>query len=272
MVLRTTASGVTARPRPTIWMPAIAVLLFTSVYLPLASKAVQFAVPATTVAAAKITPPPVAKPAVASPGAITVSATVNPATCTPLSFGMPTSLDLGSAPAGLTTQIDPATPYRIYGTTAAQLQSQIRRCAPGANGNGGAEFTAQTSYRLNWQYDTTMSGTGCSVTDVRVGLHTAMALPDWQPTPGAAVGLSGRWQQFMGALTTHEEGHVAIDRSYAAKLAADLGGITNTSCNGLSSTVQAVINQDVGALNGANDSYDSRTGHGATQGAVLPTY
>jgi hypothetical protein len=34
--------------------------------------------------------------------------------------------------------------------------------------------------------------------------------------------------------------------------------------------MQAKINADVVALNAANDAYDVRTKHGATQGAILP--
>jgi predicted secreted Zn-dependent protease len=169
-------------------------------------------------------------------------------------------------------QNDTPTYYQIYGNTANQLRAQITHCAPGATGSSEAEFTGETSYSLSWQYYTSVSNTGCTVTNVQVGLHIATALPTWQSTAQAATGLSGRWQQFIGALTAHEHGHAILDANYAAALVQQLNALGSIDCNAITSTVQNTVDSTVRALNTANDAYDQQTDHGATQGAVLPTY
>lgn len=262
--------------RPTIWMPALAIVLFLSIYLPFASMLVQATSPQTTVAAAPATSKPAA-PAATSPvaGAAAPTPDTPPApsfpNCSPLSFGMPSQLSLANAPVELSVQTDAPTQYQIYGNTASELRTQIRHCAPGASSSTGAEYTGQTSYNLSWQYSVSV-GASCSAQNIKVGVHTAIALPYWQPTGNATSGLAGRWQLFATNLGTHEQGHVMIDKQYAAKLLADLNALGPVDCGSLNSAVNDIVNRDVAALNQTNDTYDAQTNHGATQGAVLPTY
>ena len=190
--------------------------------------------------------------------------------CTPISFGNPSELGLTDAAAGLTIRNDQPTKYQVYGDSAGQLRTQIQHCGPHSVSTADAGFTAQTAYTLSWQYEVRQSGSQCSITDVKVGLHTSMALPFWQPTPAASDGLAGRWQRFDTSLQAHEQGHVGIDESYAAKLAASLQNISDTPCHTVTSTVRHTTDAATAALDQANDAYDASTDHGATQGAILP--
>lgn len=262
------------RVRPTIWMPGLAVVLFLSIYLPLASMLVHATSPQTTVAAAptasKTVPSMLTTTPVPTPVSIVQPVASFP-NCTPLPFGMPSQLSLADAAAGLHAQTDAPTQYQIYGNTASELRTQIQHCAPGASGSSAAEYTGQTSYNLSWQYAVSVS-TSCSAQDIKVGVHTATALPYWQPTGNATSGLAGRWQAFDASLRTHEQGHAVIDKAYAAKLLDDLNALGPVDCDSLTAAIRTIVNSDVAALNQANDTYDRQTDHGATQGAVLPTY
>jgi predicted secreted Zn-dependent protease len=255
-------------------MPALAVILFLSIYLPLASMLVHATSPQTTVAAAPAASKPVSSTPAAAAGPAPVS-TARPAAsfpgCTPLPFGMPSQLSLDDAPAGLRVQTDAPTQYQIYGDTASELRTQIQHCAPGASGSSLAEYTGQTSYNLSWQYAVSIS-TKCSAQDIKVGVHTATALPYWQPTGNATSGLAERWQAFDASLRTHEQGHAVIDKAYAAKLLDDLNALGPVDCDNLTAAIRTIVDSDVAALNQANDTYDRQTDHGATQGAVLPAY
>jgi len=191
--------------------------------------------------------------------------------CTPTTFSGPTALDVSNAPVGYSEVIEQPSHYQIYGNTANQLEKQIAQCAPATDGSGSAEFTAETSYRLAWQYGAINLGNNqCKLSDVKVGLHVGMMLPVWQPTQFATSGLSGQWNTFMANLTTHEKGHVALDQQYAHTLADDLAAFPATDCGTLSQQVRYLIDSEVNTLNQANDNYDSQTNHGATQGAILP--
>ncbi len=263
-------------PRSTVWLPALAVLAFLSLYIPLAGHVLSTT---TTAQSASALATPRVKPSAGTPVVATATvATPTPQTtvsipaCSPLAFPDPSSLDLSTTAAGLHIQNDTPTYYQIYGNTASQLRTQITHCAPGATGSSIAEFTGETSYSLSWQYNTLVGNNGCTVTNVQVGLHIATALPAWQPATQAASGLSSRWQQFASALATHEHGHAILDANYAASLVQQLNALGNMDCDAVTSTVQNTVNSVVRGLNTANDAYDRQTDHGATQGAVLPTY
>ena len=191
--------------------------------------------------------------------------------CTPVVFSTPSQLNLDYAAEGLSIQNDAPVHYQIFGNTADILRTQIRDCGPGATGSADAEFTGQADYNLDWQYTTAQSNGTCSATDIKVGLHTALALPYWQPTAGATSGLAQRWQNFDAALLTHEQGHISIDKAYATKLITDLDNLGNMPCNQITDHANALMNADAALLDQANDSYDTVTRHGATQGAILPT-
>lgn len=192
--------------------------------------------------------------------------------CTRIDFGTPSPLSLDNAPTGLSQQNDLPSYYRIYGNTADQIHSQLKNCGPGAAGGTDAEFTGQTDYNLDWQYDMTEYNNVCTLTNIKVGLHTSIAIPYWQPTSSVTTGLSGRWQRFASGLQTHEEGHVSIDKAYAARLVSDLSNLSSMPCDQVASTVHTIASADTAALDYANNDYDVRTNHGATQGAVLPEY
>jgi predicted secreted Zn-dependent protease len=257
----------TPTARATVWLPALAIVAFAGIYLPLASLFVAASSAPEAVAASPQTassPAPHRAPA-------TTPALTTPS-CSPSSASQPPALILDSRPTGLSVAVEPLATYQIYGNSAGELRSQIQRCAPGASQSTPAEFTGETSYNLSWQYSTLISGSACQLTDVKVGISIVTSLPNWQATTSAAAGLNDRWQAFMTGLITHEQGHTALDKIYAAKLATDLTGRGQVPCNQLKSTVQAIVQADVDALNQANVQYDDQTDHGAAQGANLPIY
>lgn len=211
-----------------------------------------------------------------TPGAQTTStqsATSAAATagCTPATYALPSSLNLAGT-SGLTEIIEPPQSYAIYGVNSAELRAQIQACAPRENsGDSVAEFTAQTGYYLSWQYDYAMRGDGsCIVTNPRVGLRVAMILPDWHAPANTDSALVASWRTFVANLTTHENGHVDLDRQYAREMLADLQNFPAGPCDTLQQSVNGIMQNNIVRLNIANDQYDGATRHGATQGAIIP--
>lgn len=244
--------------RRSVWLPAVVATVGMGLYFVLASALVQLSSPPATAAAASAQP---------SQGQ---SVAAVPA-CTPTLSQALAALDLSQDPAGLTVQADPVTQYRIYGNTAGQLRTQIEQCAPNTSGSSSAEYTADTSYAMSWQYTVVTSDT-CRLGSVKVGVHIMTTMPLWQPTASAAAGLGNRWNIFVQNLAAHEAGHAALDKQYAARIADDLNALPAMDCSLVASSVKRVVNNDIVALNQANDTYDATTNHGATQGAVLPTH
>ena len=191
--------------------------------------------------------------------------------CNPAAYSLPSRIDLTNQANGLTQVSDPTSYYRIYGNNSDQIESQVRQCAPTTNGSDGAEFAAETSYSLNAQYNWAEDSSGyCRVTGAKVGLHINMILPQWQPNADSEAGLAVSWQTYINNLTTHENGHVAIDKQYAAQLLNDLQAFPAGDCASIADSLKTKVNADIAALDAANDAYDAATNHGATQGAIVP--
>jgi predicted secreted Zn-dependent protease len=191
--------------------------------------------------------------------------------CTPDStYTLPTAPDLSTTGTGLIQVVDQPMKYDIFGNTGSEIEQQIEACAPRVP-NAGGVFTAYTSYAISWNYDYFVTGSGqCSLTDEKVGVHINQVFPAWQSTVSAEAGLGAEWQTFMTNLRTHEQGHVVLDLQYAKQMLSDMQTFPATDCANIAQITNAKLNNDVAALNQANDDYDARTNHGATQGAIIP--
>ncbi|MCA9327145.1 DUF922 domain-containing protein [Candidatus Saccharibacteria bacterium] len=186
--------------------------------------------------------------------------------CTGSPYALPASLPVTSLPSGLNKVVDTPTHYQVYGSSIPELRTAIENC-PLRRANGA--YHASTSYQLNWSYAVSVSGTTCRLTNVKIGLHVSQYMPAFVPTSSTPAGTKNAWNRYIANLQTHENGHVAIDTDYAQRLTNTLQNMGSVDCANPKNQVQTIINSYVTMLNAANELYDSQTGHGATQGAVL---
>ena len=130
-------------------------------------------------------------------------------------------------------------------------------------------YHALTAYQLNWSYTTSASEGLCQLREVRVGLHVNQYLPDFVSDTTTSLQLSASWQRYIANLKTHEDGHTALNVAYATELTTALQNLGSLDCATLTTQVKTTIDSHITLLNTANELYDSRTNHGATQGAIL---
>jgi len=109
----------------------------------------------------------------------------------------------------------------------------------------------------------------CAVTTSRVRLESRMALPRWQPSPGAPGDLSTDWSRFVRNLTGHENGHLVTAVSAAGQVGEKLKDLRGP-CDGMRDRAQATMDSIVATFRLVDEDYDRRTGFGALQGAVWP--
>jgi predicted secreted Zn-dependent protease len=191
------------------------------------------------------------------------------AACTPdTTYSPPGALPLDTSRPGLTTKIEPPHFYRVDGDTVAELQAAMSQCSP-------ASADHYWGYERNWvnyQYTTASESNGlCRIDQVAVGVHASTILPSWTPGPGAAPGLAGEWRRFLAALTVHEHGHQALALTWGKKLLSDLETLPAQACSSIGARISQLATNDLDSLQQAQEAYDARTHHGATQGAVLGT-
>lgn len=160
--------------------------------------------------------------------------------------------------------------YRITGRTAADLRAQMNRRGP-ADYSTGKRYDAFTNWNFSWWYRDRVSAGECRFASVAVELDLKYTYPRWQRPPGASPTLVASWNRYLTALRNHERGHGTIAIGIARKLLAGIRALTpRPSCRKLEAAADVL---GAGALERANKveaAYDTRTNHGATQGARFP--
>lgn len=198
-----------------------------------------------------------------------VARSVSAPVCKPGSYSKPGAPAAAAANPGLHVAVQPTAYYAIYGNSSDEINAQMAACTP-VNDSLEGRFAASTDWSLNWAFDYAGGADGlCRVTAASVAINIGMVFPAWQQTPGASAGLATSWQRFITNLKTHENGHLQLDQSGAARLLSDLQSFPATSCDSIVAQATAKADSNIRALNQANADYDSATGHGETQGAVL---
>jgi predicted secreted Zn-dependent protease len=100
------------------------------------------------------------------------------------------------------------------------------------------------------------------VTAARVTVTQAMELPSWTDKANATKGQQAEWDRFFGALTTHENGHVTLDKTAYGAVHAKMLGQTPKDADAKLDAAEAKAKAD-------NATYDTTTGHGVKQGTGI---
>jgi predicted secreted Zn-dependent protease len=184
--------------------------------------------------------------------------------CTPAHYKLPTSIELSGLATGVTTVEESLQQYTVYGNTADERLQQLQHCAP------GGEYAGAASYQVTWQYSYSVRSDGlCQIVQPKIGLHLAMILPHWQPGPSASAEAQAKWNTYIRALTTHEQGHYGISKQYAKTMLSELQDLSPQTCNSIKQTADTLLESKLAQLSAAQENYDAVTDHGATQGATL---
>jgi predicted secreted Zn-dependent protease len=150
--------------------------------------------------------------------------------------------------------------YDISGASDSELRAQMDQLGP--VDDLGERYDALTRWDFQWRWPGG-GPEGCRLSAVRITYSISVTLPRWSAPPDAAPELVRRWETYLGAVTAHEEGHVALVVDNVAALTSAIEAATCETANDAAGSVMTAINQ-------ANIAYDVRTDHGATQGASFP--
>ncbi len=220
------------------------------------------ALPATATATAPS--PTLPAPAPSPTGVPAEEATPPPAADTPVPDVSPTAAPAQglSGPLGDLAALPNVTMkfYDIAGSTADELRAQMSTLGP--VDQFGNRNDAYTGWFVVWNWPKNPDGT-CDLSQATVSTFITVTFPRWTPPPGAAPPLVQRWQQYVDALATHEEGHADfVDETIPDILAALKGATCDTAGAAGLAVLDRIRQHDL--------DYDNTTGHGATQGAVFP--
>jgi len=169
--------------------------------------------------------------------------------------GEPVALGAGAPTPGPSwTHIGPPTSstYDVSGT----LRNVANTIA--ARTEAGSVTTTPTSDTDTWTPD---GGTE-KIIAARVTVDQVVELPTWTDKANATANQQAEWDRFHAAITTHEAGHVSVDKTSFAGAHSKMVGKGPTDGDKALDAVDAKAKTD-------NDTYDSTTQHGLTQGTGI---
>ena len=156
--------------------------------------------------------------------------------------------------------------YDVHGSTAAQVRRDLARHGPRV---GGRAYGARTTWELTWTYSLEERDAECGLAscDVRVDITTT--LPRWVPDdPAPDDKLVARWERYLSALATHEEGHRRFGLEAASAVERSLTSIVpEPTCADLEAAIAAAAAEVVGQYRERERRYDEETKHGRADGA-----
>jgi len=119
----------------------------------------------------------------------------------------------------------------------------------------GAHVTWTPSYSVKKDHEK-------YVTSVDIKVPITKEMPVWVDRGTASAADQKKWDTFEAALELHEQGHIKIARK-------GFQGVGESMLDMPASTGKQTFDNGVIRVQGESDDYDTKTNHGATQGAVL---
>ena len=153
--------------------------------------------------------------------------------------------------------------YEVSGSSVADVLTSIR-----ARMTGG--FAGWAGVNIYYEYEASPSiFSDCRVARIKVTTRTYMKIPNWRSSGSFEASMLPNWLRFIGALRTHEEGHIEIGLAAASSFASRFSypdKVSASNCTELDQKIRQIYNSEMSAADDENRRYDKLTGHGKTQG------
>lgn len=158
--------------------------------------------------------------------------------------------------------------YSVTGATIPELRQSIREKRPWKE---RSPHDAMTDWRVNWHHTVTPTANGCRCGSFTTQTAITITMPRWMAPTNSPEATRKIWQQYIAALGQHEAGHGGIAVAAAAELNRRIQSIgEGADCDGLKRQIDDLGRQVIEEFRARDKTYDEKTRHGATQGAVLP--
>jgi predicted secreted Zn-dependent protease len=109
-----------------------------------------------------------------------------------------------------TSVVTRTTCYRVEGTTMEELDAQMDKKGPLAE---GTRAVAVTRWVVRWSYQTRSDGSSCELLKPSIETLAVFNFPTWDPGESVSEEMVSQWRGFMRGVEVHEEHH----RSLAVK-------------------------------------------------------
>lgn len=139
--------------------------------------------------------------------------------------------------------------YDVHGQTLAEAAQQIEHL----------HEAGQTQWHPSY-HATRWSGN--VIAAVQVDVNVSVSMPHWVEAAAAPFEQQAEWERFVGALHTHEQGHVDLVTVYLQDVDTLLENVTEE-------TAAQQWRDNLAALQQASDQYDAGNDHGRNEGTTI---
>jgi predicted secreted Zn-dependent protease len=153
--------------------------------------------------------------------------------------------------------------YIIRGTTGREIAAEIARLGPESNGR---RFAGTHSSRFEYRYTSEIRAGAC-VPKATVDLVSRVTLPYWADSSRAGSLLQAAWGTYLKALAFHEDNHRLIAFRHVSDFQRKLADLHAPTCSMLAADIRNLAKDITTKSQRAQDAYDRKTRHGATEGA-----
>ena len=134
----------------------------------------------------------------------------------------------------------------------------------------GRKFSGLMKWEWEWQakYDT--SSGKCASERVVTRAASTIILPKWENYDDAPYSERREWDRTQKVLLRHEKKHESIAKMAVAEFERKASALPpDEDCDALTASINSLFDRYMELANHQNRSYDKRTDHGRTEGAVL---
>jgi len=173
------------------------------------------------------------------------------------------TLAVAGAQAAVTSS-STTTYYSVDGSTVEEIRADLDRLGP-----DGHDAKADGTISWEWTY-APVDADGCHFASVSVTLAETYVFPKWTRPDDATRAVRRAWDRYVKRLWVHERGHERISLRAANRIHTRFKNFgSRATCARLAAKANAAGQAILKSSRGQQAAYDTRTDHGATQGATF---
>ena len=158
--------------------------------------------------------------------------------------------------------------YQIAGDSELDLREEMD--AKRLECYGGTAYDACTGWYIKWYIPTESVNDSCDG-PIKVEVDVVFSYPQWDFQNNSSQDLREKWDKYILALELHENGHKENAIEGGEELWLVLNNLSNEyNCEDLSYVADEKGSEILEKVRGKDISYDDKTDHGESQGAVFP--
>jgi len=159
--------------------------------------------------------------------------------------------------------------YLVGGETENEIRNSIDRETPVRV--KGVSYDAYTDWFVKWNYWWGQSNGLCAITKVETKVSIQFVLPKLKTSDTLPKPLKKKWDIYMKALLSHEDGHKNVSISAANEIESNiLNMMPRHTCKQLEVDANHIGNKTLKKFRAIEKEYDRKSNHGVNDGATFP--